>query len=139
MIKKLVGNQKAIEISKKEIKENDIYIKINLNALWVAMNDLSAGALKLWLYFAKNQDGYTFALSSTDAKDFGIKIKQYNNAIHELIEKNYLQESIIEGKYEGYKFIEMPRELPIEIEKTLSENKEEANEKIKKRILKEGF
>ena len=35
---------------------------------------LKAGAFKLWVYFAKNQNGYEFALSSKDALEtFGIK------------------------------------------------------------------
>lgn len=51
----------------------------------------SAGAFELWIYFAKNQNNYTFALSSRDVENtFGMKIKQYNNAISKLIEKGYL-------------------------------------------------
>ena len=52
----------------------------------------SAGAFQLWIYFAKNQDKYTFALSSKAVEEcFGMKIKQYNNAVATLIEKGYLQ------------------------------------------------
>jgi hypothetical protein len=51
----------------------------------------SAAAFQLWIYFAKNQDNYTFALSSKDVENtFGMKIKQYNNAIKTLIDKGYL-------------------------------------------------
>lgn len=36
--------------------------------------DLKAGAFKLWVYFAKNQNEYVFALSNKDVADsFGIK------------------------------------------------------------------
>lgn len=57
------------------------------------------------MYFAKNQNGYEFALSSKDAeKTFGIKIKQYNNAIKELEEKGYL----VITKGNNYIFYETP-------------------------------
>lgn len=56
-----------------------------------AARDLDAGAFKLYMYFVKNADYWKFALSSRDAKEtFGINKKQYDNAIAELIEKNYL-------------------------------------------------
>lgn len=52
---------------------------------------LDAGAFKLWCYFAKNINNYEFALSSKAVEEnFGIKIKQYNNAVKELMEEGYL-------------------------------------------------
>jgi hypothetical protein len=67
--------------------------------------DLKAGAFKLWVYFAKNQDGYEFALSSKSVADeFGIKIDQYNSAIKELMEKGYL----IQESGNKYSFNEIP-------------------------------
>lgn len=66
---------------------------------------LDAGAFKLWCYFAKNQNGYEFALSSKDVADsFGIKIKQYNNAVDELIEKEFL----VNTNGNNYIFNEIP-------------------------------
>ena len=60
----------------------------------LAARGLDAGAFKLWCYFAKNQNAYQFALSSADAEaTMGIKIKQYNTAVKELIEKKYLIQS----------------------------------------------
>ncbi len=65
---------------------------INIAAMEQAAQDLDAGAFKLWCYFSKNQNKYQFALSSAEVNNnFGIKIKQYNNAINELIEKEYLK------------------------------------------------
>jgi hypothetical protein len=67
--------------------------------------NLKAGAFKLWIYFAKNQDGYEFALSSKSVADeFGIKIDQYNSAIKELMEKGYL----IQESGNRYSFNEIP-------------------------------
>ena len=86
--------QKVVKVYKQptnnEKKEN-FYAKINLNAMNAAACDLDAGAFKLWVYFAKNQQHYEFALSSTDAaNNFGLKKKQYDNAVAQLIEKGYL-------------------------------------------------
>ena len=70
-----------------------------------AAQELDAGAFKLWCYFAKNQNGYEFALSSKDAADnFGLKKKQYDNAVKELIEKSYL----VVSKGNNYVFNEIP-------------------------------
>ena len=56
-----------------------------------AARKLDAGAFKLWVYFAKNQNGYEFALSSKDVLDtFGMKRDQYNGAIAKLIDNGYL-------------------------------------------------
>lgn len=39
-----------------------------------AAQNLEAGAFKLWIYLAKNQDQYIFALSSKNVNDtFGMK------------------------------------------------------------------
>ena len=86
--------QKIVKVYKQptnnEKKEN-YYSKINLNAMNAAACDLDAGAFKLWIYFARNQQHYEFALSSTDAaNNFGLKKKQYDNAVAQLIEKGYL-------------------------------------------------
>ena len=72
----------------------------------LAARGLNAGAFKLWCYFAKNQSGYQFALSSADAEaTMGIKIKQYNNAVDELIQKRYLVRSVDGGNH--YDFYEV--------------------------------
>jgi hypothetical protein len=67
-------NQKTITIKKAITDEKHYYCKININALESAAIDLKSGAFKLWIYFAKNQDNYTFGLSNKAvAECFGIK------------------------------------------------------------------
>lgn len=89
---KRVTNQKLIKVNKKPTK-NAIHAQINMEALEASAQRLQAGAFKLWVYMAKNQNNYEFALSSKDCNDrFGIGIKQYNNAVAELKEKGYLVE-----------------------------------------------
>lgn len=86
-----VPNQKIVKVSKEPCNKSNLYATINLEAMEGAAQSLDAGAFKLWCYFAKNQNNYEFALSSKDVLDtFGMKIKQYNNAVDELIEKGYL-------------------------------------------------
>ena len=104
---KIVPNQKQITIKREKTIKDQLYTKINLDSLHSAALDLDAGAFKLWCYFVKNQDNYVFALSrQTVEETFGIKVKQYNNAISELIKKGYLEE------VQQYKYIfhEKPRD-----------------------------
>lgn len=101
-----VPNQKIIKVNKEICNSNNYYAAINLNALENAAKDLKSGAFKLWVYFAKNQNNFTFALSSKAIEDnFGIKIKQYNNAVQELVEKGYL----IQENGNVYIFKEQPQ------------------------------
>lgn len=102
---KTVPNQKVVKIQKEKCDKQHIYTTINLEAMNKAAVDLEAGAFKLWCYFAKNQDRYEFALSSKEvAESFGIKTRQYNTAVAELIDKGYLVNT--GGNY--YTFNEIP-------------------------------
>lgn len=86
-----VTNQKIVTINKAKSDKQNIYGIVNVNAAQRASKVLKAGGFKLWVYFNLQQDGYRFELSSKHLKDtWGIGIKQYNNAIHELIEAGYL-------------------------------------------------
>lgn len=97
--------QKIVKVHKEVCNKENLYATINLEAMSKSAMDLDAGAFKLWVYFAKNQNNYEFALSSKDANDtFGLKKKQYDNAVAELIEKGYLVQ--VEGLH--YTFNEIP-------------------------------
>ena len=112
---KKVPNQKEVVVSKEKCNKENLYATINLAAMDKAAQDLDAGAFKLWTYFAKNQNGYKFALSSKAVeRDFGIKIKQYNNAIKELTDKGYLVH--IQGdSYEFHELTVITKEDNVEI------------------------
>ena len=108
---KTVPNQKIVTIHKElcdnTCKEN-YYAKINLVAMEAAAQALDAGPFKLWVYFAKNQPGYQFALSSSAvAQTFGMKRTQYDNAIKTLKERGYL----IQIKGDFYEFHEVAVDL----------------------------
>lgn len=95
---KLVPNQKAVKVNKEPCNKNNLYAAINLQAMEEAARNLDAAAFKLWVYFAKNQNGYEFALSSKDVLDtFGMKKDQYNRATEVLIKANYLVQT--QGSY----------------------------------------
>ena len=93
---KTVPNQKVIRVTKEICDKQHTYAAINIAAMEEAARNLDAGAFKLWIYFAKNQENYQFALSSKAVEEvFGMKIKQYNNAIKELQDKGYV--NVISG------------------------------------------
>ena len=112
---KKVPNQKEVVVNKEKCNKENLYATINLAAMDKAGQDLDAGAFKLWMYFTKNQNGYKFALSSKAVeRDFGIKIKQYNNAIKELTDKGYLVH--IQGdSYEFHELTVITKEDNVEI------------------------
>lgn len=116
-------NQKTITVKKEPTDNQNYYTMINLNALELASIDLKAGAFKLWIYLAKNQNNYTFALSNKAAQQyFGIKKDQYDSAVKELIEKGYL----IETSKNKYLFSELKSgEKPLlEVAKTKAKKQE---------------
>lgn len=89
---KTVPNQRVITVNKAIADKQHLYTVINLQALNKACNTLQSKAgVKLFLYLAKNQDKYTFALSSADFMEWtGVKIGAYNSAFKELVENGYL-------------------------------------------------
>jgi hypothetical protein len=124
---KTVPNQKVITVKKEKTDEKNYYCKINLSALEYSAIDLQSGAFKLWIYLAKNQPNYTFGLSSKALEEnFGMKIKQYNNAVAELIEKGYL----IKQKGNSYFFSEKPIKDNTVITKKDNENMTKSNNEI---------
>lgn len=102
-----VPNQKVITVIKHKCDKNNLYSTINLQVKREAAQNLDAGAFKLWNYFADNQSYYTFGLSRTAIENaYGIKKRQYDNGIQELIEKKYLVK--VEGTNNQYNFYEAP-------------------------------
>ena len=57
-------NQKTITVKKEQCDKQNYYAAINLKALESAATQLKSGAFKLWIYFAKNQNNFSFALSN---------------------------------------------------------------------------
>lgn len=105
-----VANQDIVEVQKEICDKNNLYATINLNAMRLAMKDLTPAQFEVWLYFAKNQAGYTFAVSPAAALDeFGIKKDTFQTAKRVLKEKGYLVEDLTKGKNHW-----IFREIPVE-------------------------
>lgn len=103
-----VPNQKIITVNKAPTDRNNKYMCVNIDALQKAMNDLTPAQLKVWCYFAKNQNDYEFELSSVAVCAFcNISDKTYRDAIKTLVEKRYLVQRISNKKV--YDFYEVPK------------------------------
>ena len=86
-----VPNQKVVTIHKEPCNKSNLYCTINLDALRAASAALTSGGLALWLFYASNQNGYTFATGNTLAREtMGIKKDAYDRATGELIRLGYL-------------------------------------------------
>lgn len=89
---KTVPNQRTIRVNKQPTDKQNIYTANNLKAIDQAAKRLqSKGGFKLYMYLAKNQNNYYFALYSSDFCEWsGLGIKAYNSAFQELVEEGYL-------------------------------------------------
>ena len=89
---KTVPNQRVITVSKAPCDKTHKYTANNLEALDEAAYRLQSKAgFKLYMYLAKNQDKYEFALSSKAFISWaGVGIDAYNTAFKELVEEGYL-------------------------------------------------
>lgn len=87
-----VPNQKIITRTTKAIcdKEN-LYLKVNLEALKTAMILLKRDCFRVWVYFASQKENYTFPLYKDNVMSFcDIGESSYHKYIKELIDKKYL-------------------------------------------------
>ena len=101
-----VANQNVATINKEVCNKDNLYTTNNLEALQKAMADLSGAELKVWLYFAKNQNGYKLAVSPADATTWGIPKSSFHKAFTALKDKGYL----VETSPNHFDFYEMPKE-----------------------------
>lgn len=108
-----VPNQKIVTVSKEPCDEINIYVKMNVDAIDQALMNLKQGSvLKVWMYFAKNQNGYTFELSSKHVMAYcNITDKTYREAIKTLIEKRYLVPRADNSNL--YDFYEIPVKITV--------------------------
>lgn len=84
-----VPNQKTVIVHKDKVVSD--FLQIN-NAEWMEVNKkYGPYALQLYLYLAKNADGYKFALSPAAAREeAGIKKTSYNNYLKLLETAGYV-------------------------------------------------
>jgi hypothetical protein len=99
-----VPNQRTITVSKQPTDKQHKYTANNLDALdEAALRLQSKGGFKLYMYLAKNQDKYYFALSSAAFCMWsGLGLRAYTTAFEELKEEGYLVAK--EGSEKNYIF-----------------------------------
>ena len=87
-----VPNQRVLTIHKEPTDKQHKYTCNSLEALGEAAKRLqSKGGFKLYMYLAKNQGKYNFALSSSDFCNWsGLGIAAYRTAFEELEKQGYL-------------------------------------------------
>ena len=87
-----VPNQRVLTIHKEPTDKDHKYSLNNLAALdEAAFNLQKKASFKLYVYLAKNQDKYNFALSSSHFMAWaGVAKTAYDSAFEELEEKGYL-------------------------------------------------
>ena len=105
-------NQKRVSIHKEKCDKQHLYAVINLEALEAAARDLPKNSFKLWVYLAKNNDGFELAMGNKAVfESFGIKKDAYDDAVEDLREKGYL----VQVKGNIYEFHEVPVEKVEEV------------------------
>ena len=97
-------NQRMVKVHREKATTDFLGIK---NENWqAASRDLKPHALNLYLYFAANADGYTFALSPTAIRQtIGMPISTYRDQFNILVDKGYL----VPSGSNSYDFFELPQ------------------------------
>ena len=90
---------------KSEGNKDHPYTVINVDAVrQLVASNLGDRAMKLWLCFASNQDGYEFELSPAYIqKEWGFSESTYKRAKNDLIDAGYLVQ-LPSGNWEFYEF-----------------------------------
>lgn len=99
--------------------KDNLYMVVNQEALFAAMEDLKLVGLRMWLYFSKNQANHKFDLSLEACKKLGINKNTYYAGIKELEEKGYL----VAASGNGFFFYQIPKfRKPSEIQNGMITN-----------------
>jgi len=112
-----VPNQKIIKIHREETKSDFLGIK---NENWkAASRDLGATALRLYLYFAANRNGYNLELSPQNIlNEIGMPPSTYRDQFKILLNKGY----IFHKQGNIYEFYEKPQHMEASMQKDSKEN-----------------
>lgn len=125
---KVVENQKIVIVNKEASDKEHPYSIINLAAAENAGMTLNGNEFKLWFYIAKNQNGYSFALSKVSfCREMNVSTSTYYRAVETLIEKGYLVQKENE-KSNVYCFYENGAKLIEEDSLIIELPKEKTNE-----------
>ena len=102
-----VPNQIIItQFKYEDTNKDNLYAKINLDAMSKAIAELTGKGLALWLYLSKNNANKikNYELSQVACTKFGIKKSSYYNAKEELEAKGYLRP--VQNEKNKYEFVQ---------------------------------
>ena len=106
---KVSEGQKVLLVNKQPCDKNHYYSVINLESIDYAALHLKGVPFQMWLYIAKNQNNYEFALSCNAFMDWcGCSKPTYLDAVKKLEEKRFLVKEQNEKYGNYYRFYEMP-------------------------------
>lgn len=108
-----VPNQIIItKFNYEETNKDNLYAKINIDAMSKAVSELTGAGLSLWLYLSKNNAAKieNYELSKAACIQFGIKKSSYYNAKEELEKKRYLRPAEGKNRYEFFQYGETEQE-----------------------------
>lgn len=132
---KTVPNQLVITVDKAKADKQHLYSTINLEAIdYAAIHLKSVGTFKLWLYIAKNQNQYEFALSRAAFLQWsGVSGGTYQSAVTELKNLHYLTPNPKQkNKWIFHEIPDVPKEINKEegdFQVEITENKKQEIEK----------
>ena len=87
-------NQRVVVTHKTQSDKEHLYGVVNIEAVLAAMQNLSDRAFKLYARMNLHQNEFTYALSPAALnKETGLSVGRYREAVRELIDKGYLQQS----------------------------------------------
>lgn len=121
--------------------EEDAHFIVRWADVLKASKELTANGMKLYLYLAKNPDGYSFYFSPADfCQTYDITDRTFRRAREELVEKSYLQK----GEHNNVFFnaggfgdsVEFLRQKIVEIGKLLKEENDDLFEEYYSIIVK---
>lgn len=96
-------NQRTVTIHREKAEKN--FLAINNKNWKAAARDLSAPALKLYIYLASNADNYKLALSpAAIQEEIGMARSTYHDQFRVLVNKGYL----VQSNNNRYDFYEVP-------------------------------
>ena len=103
-------NQRTIRIQKEKCDKNNKYSTINLEALQLAMKNLTNAQFKVWMFLAKNADNYNLEISPAEAAVYwGIRKTTMQETIRFFIKVGYLIP--IDNSSTYYEFHEIPENV----------------------------
>lgn len=83
-------NQRTIRVSKKKLKEGDLYAKFDMFTLNNALSMLDPYEFKIYVFMLKNSNDYEIPSGKYIYEALDMAESTYKRAIHSMIDKGYI-------------------------------------------------